>query len=162
TFFAQRLVDLWGPARSGDEIDEPYVHIAAAVQKELEEIVLALMKHYLGTHLAATKRLCYAGGVALNVKCNQRIIQALGSGHEVVVQPAASDSGTALGAATCAARQLGDVIQPMQHAYLGPDYTNAEIEAVLKARNVPFERCASITDVAAGLLADGQVVSWFQ
>ena len=55
------------------------------------EIVLALMKHYLGATLAKTKRLCYAGGVALNVKCNQRIIQALGSGHELFVQPGISD-----------------------------------------------------------------------
>src|SRR5207247_9343704 len=106
TFFAQRLVDLWGPARVGDEIDEPYVHIAAAVQKELEEIVLALLKHYLGERLAQTRRLCYAGGVALNVKCNQRIIQTLGPGYELFVQPAASDSGSALGAAPYAARQL--------------------------------------------------------
>jgi carbamoyltransferase len=162
TFFAQRLVNLWGPAREGDEIDEPYVHIAAAVQKELEEIVLALMRHYLGATIAQTRRLCYAGGVALNVKCNQRIIQTLGAGHELFVQPAASDSGTALGAATYAARELGDTIRPMEHAYLGPDYAPEEIEAVLKLRNVPYERCASITDVAADLLAQGEVVSWFQ
>jgi carbamoyltransferase len=162
TFFAQRLVDLWGPAREGDEIDEPYVHIAAAVQRELEAIVLALVKHYLGAHLARTKRLCYAGGVALNVKCNQRLIQALGAGHELFVQPAAGDSGTALGAATYAAHELGDAIQPMEHAYLGPEYTNDEIEAVLKNRGVQYERCASITDTGAELLAKGEVVSWFQ
>jgi len=162
TFFAQRLVDLWGPAREGDEIDEPYVHIAAAVQKELEEIVLALMKHYLGGQLAKTKRLCYAGGVALNVKCNQRIIRTLGPDHELFVQPAAGDSGTALGAATYVAHQLGDTIQPMAHAYLGPEYSSDEIEAVLKKRGIRYEKCASITDVAAQLLAKGEVLSWFQ
>jgi carbamoyltransferase len=79
TYFSAKLVKMWGPARQGDEIDEPYVHIAASVQKLLEEIVLALMKHYLGEEIARTKRLCYAGGVALNVKCNQRIIQTLGA-----------------------------------------------------------------------------------
>ena len=162
TFFAKRLVDLWGPARVGDEIDEPYVHIAAAAQKALEEIVLALMKHYLGSSLAATKRLCYAGGVALNVKCNQRILQALGPDHEVFVQPAASDSGSALGAATYAAHQLGDRVQPMEHAYLGPEYTSEEIETALKQRNLRFEKSASITDTVADLLARGEVVSWFQ
>lgn len=162
TFFAQRLIDQWGPARVGDEIDEPYVHIAAAVQKELEDIVLALTKHYLGEYIAKTKRLCYAGGVALNVKCNQRLIHTLGPGHELFVQPAAGDSGTALGAATYAAHQLGDRIQPMEHAYLGPEYTSDEIEAVLKKRGVKYEKCVSITDVAADLLAKGEVVSWFQ
>src|SRR6185295_15325986 len=161
-WFSPKLVELWGPVREGDEIDEPYVHIAAAVQKLLEEIVLALMKNYLGDTLAKTRRLCYAGGVALNVKCNQRIIQTLGSGHELFVQPAAGDSGTALGAATYAAHQLGDAIEPMAHAYLGPEYAPAEIESVLKKRGVRYEQCASITEVAADLLARGEVVSWFQ
>ncbi|HXG46585.1 MAG TPA: carbamoyltransferase [Methylomirabilota bacterium] len=162
TYFSPKLIERWGPAREGDEIDEPYVHIAAAVQQLLEKIVLALMKHYLGPSLARTRRLCYAGGVALNVKCNQRIIQALGPGHEVFVQPAASDAGTALGAATYAAHQLGDTIQPMEHAYLGPEYSNEEIEAALRRRQVRYERCASITETAAELLARGEVVSWFQ
>lgn len=162
TFFAQRLVDLWGPAREGDEIDEPYVHIAAAVQQTLEDVLLALTRHYLGAHIARTKRLCYAGGVALNVKCNQRLIQMLGPGHELFVQPAASDAGSALGAATFAAHQLGDTVQPMTHAYLGPEYTNQEIEAALRQRGVPYQRCASITEAASDLLARGEVVAWFQ
>ncbi len=161
-WFSPGLVQRWGPVREGDEIDEPYVHIAAAVQKTLEEIVLGLVKHYLGDAIARTKRLCYAGGVALNVKCNQRLVQMLGPGHELFVQPAANDSGTSLGAATYAAHQLGDSIQPMEHAYLGPDYTSAEIEAALRKRGVAFEKCASITEVAADLLAAGEVVSWFQ
>jgi carbamoyltransferase len=163
TYFSPKLIEMWGAARVGDEIDEPYVHIAAAVQKLLEEILLALTKHFLGDEIARTKRLCYAGGVALNVKANQRLIEWLRpQGAELFVQPAASDSGTALGAATYAAHQLGDSIQPMQHAYLGPDYTPDEIEAVLKKRGVRYEKCASITDVASELLAKGEVVAWFQ
>jgi carbamoyltransferase len=162
TYFSPRLIDMWGPARDGDEIDEPYVHVAAAVQRQLEQVLLALTKHYLGAHIARTKRLCYAGGVALNVKANQRLIAQLPPGGELFVQPAASDSGTALGAATYAAHQLGDTIQPMEHAYLGPEYTPEEIEAVLRKRGVAYERCTSITDAAADLLARGEVVSWFQ
>jgi carbamoyltransferase len=162
TYFSKKLIEKWGPPRKGDEIDEPYVHIAAAVQKLLEEIVLELVQFYLGDSIAKTKRLCYAGGVALNVKCNQRLIQTLGPGHELFVQPAAGDSGTALGAATYAAHDLGDTIQPMNDAYLGPEYTADEIEAVLKKRGVQYEKCANITDVAAELLARGEVISWFQ
>jgi carbamoyltransferase len=162
TYFSPKLIDMWGPAREGDEIDDPYVHIAAAVQAQLEQVLLALTKHYLGEHIARTKRLCYAGGVALNVKANQRLITQLPPGGELFVQPAASDAGTALGAATYAAHQLGDAIQPMQHAYLGPEYSPEQIEAVLKKRGVAYERCASVTDTAADLLARGEVVSWFQ
>ncbi len=162
TYFSPKLVELWGAPREGDEIDEPYVHIAAAVQRELEEIILALMKFYLGDTIAKTKRLCYAGGVALNVKANQRIIQSQPRGFEMFVQPAASDAGTALGAATYAANQLGDTIQPMEHAYLGPEYSADEIEAVLKKRNIRYEKVSSITDVGSELLAKGEVMAWFQ
>ncbi len=162
TYFSPKLIEMWGQPREGDEIDDPYVHIAAAIQKQLEQILLALTKNYLGEHIRRTKRLCYAGGVALNVKANQRLIQAFAPDCEVFVQPAASDSGTALGAATYAAHQLGDTIQPMPHAYLGPEYSADEIEAVLKKRNVRYEKCASITDTAADLLARGEVVSWCQ
>jgi carbamoyltransferase len=162
TFFAQRLVDLWGPARQGDEIDEPYIHIAAAIQKALEEIVLALTKHYLGAYITKTKRLCYAGGVALNVKCNKRLIESLGADGELFVQPAASDAGSALGAATYAAHQLGDTIQPMTSAYLGPEYSRNEIEAALKKRGVKYEFVRSMADVVSDLLAKGEVVAWFQ
>ncbi|HPY29112.1 MAG TPA: carbamoyltransferase C-terminal domain-containing protein [Verrucomicrobiota bacterium] len=162
TYFSPKLIEQWGPVRVGDEIDDPYVHIAAAVQQQLEDILMALTRHFLGRHIARTKRLCYAGGVALNVKANQRLIQMMGPGHELFVQPAASDAGTALGAATYAAHQLGDRIQPMAHAYLGPEYSPDEIEAVLRKREIRYERCASITDTASELLAKGEVVAWFQ
>ncbi len=162
TYFSPKLIEMWGPAREGDEIDDPYVHIAAAIQRQLEQVLLALTKNFLGEHIARTKRLCYAGGVALNVKANQRLIQAFGPEVELYVHPAASDAGTALGAATYAAHQLGDTIQPLPHAYLGPEYSPAEIEAVLKQRNIRYERCASITDTASELLAKGEVVAWFQ
>ena len=162
TYFSRKLIDMWGPARDGDEIDEPYVHVAAAVQRQLEQVLCALTQHYLGEHIARTKRLCYAGGVALNVKANQRLIAQLPPGGQMFVQPAASDAGTALGAATYAAHQLGDTIEPMEHAYLGPEYSLEEIAGTLKKRGVKFELCQSITDAAAELLARGEVVSWFQ
>ncbi len=162
TYFSPKLIELWGKPREGDEIDEPYVHIAAAVQRQLEDITLGMTKHYLGDVITKTRRLCYAGGVALNVKCNQRLIESLPSGSELFVQPAASDAGTALGAATYVAAQRGDKIQPMTDAYLGPEYTADQIESALKARNIRYEKCNSITDVAANLLARGEVVAWFQ
>ncbi|HOB98724.1 MAG TPA: carbamoyltransferase C-terminal domain-containing protein [Verrucomicrobiota bacterium] len=162
TYFSPKLVEMWGPPRVGDDIDDPYVHIAAAVQRQLEQILLALTRHYLGGHIARTRRLCYAGGVALNVKANQRLIQAFAPDCEIFVQPAASDAGTALGAATYAAHRLGDTIQPMTHAYLGPEYSAAEIEEALRKRGCRSERCASITERASDLLAKGQVVAWCQ
>ena len=78
---------------------------------------------------------------------------------EVFVQPAAGDAGTALGAATLAATQLGDQVQPMESAYLGPRYTNDEVASVLRQRDVRYEKCDSITDTAAALLAGGPAVA---
>ncbi|MDP6250600.1 MAG: carbamoyltransferase C-terminal domain-containing protein [Verrucomicrobiota bacterium] len=163
TYFSQKLIDHWGLPRSGDDKDEPYIHIAAAVQRQLEEVLLALIRHYLGDLISSTRRLAYAGGVALNVKANQRIVEYLDPiGGELFVQPAASDAGSALGAATHAAHQLGDKVLPMQHAYLGPEYSNDEIRRMLDTRDVRYERCDSITDTVSELLSRGEVVSWFQ
>jgi carbamoyltransferase len=162
TWFASKLVESWGTPRIGDEIDDPYIHIAAALQKTLEEVVLALTNFYLGDHIKQTRRLCYAGGVALNVKCNKRLIERFCKDGELFVQPAASDAGTALGAATYVAHTLGDTIQPMPDAYLGPEYSSAAIEMALKKRGIRYEKVASITDIASDLLGKGEVVAWFQ
>ena len=115
-YFGPGLIDWLGPRRKGDEIDEPYIHYAAGVQNLLEETVLQLIETYLGDILRETGKLCFAGGVALNVKLNQRIL-ALPHVKELFVQPAANDSGTSLGAATYVAHQLGDTVEKMQHAY---------------------------------------------
>ena len=160
-FFSRKLAKMWGPPRQGDEIDEPYVHIAAATQKALEDAVLALMRKHLGKTLAETNRLCFAGGVALNVKLNKSLMREPNVG-ELFVQPASSDAGTALGAATWAATSLGDKVQPMEHAYLGPSYTNEQVQAILDKRGLKYERVTSITETVASLLAEGNPVAWFQ
>ena len=160
-FFSRKLAKMWGPPRQNDSIDEPYVHIAAATQRTLEDATLSLMQHHLGDKLAETKRLCFAGGVALNVKLNKMLMREKDVG-ELFVQPAASDAGTAIGAATLAATQLGDKVQPMEHAYLGPSYTNEQVKAALEKRRLSCEQPASITDAVAELLARGEAVAWFQ
>jgi carbamoyltransferase len=160
-FFSRKLVEMWGEPRQGDEIDDPYIHIAAATQKMLEDSVLDLMRHHLGGKLSETKRLCFAGGVALNVKLNKLLMRETDVG-ELFIQPAASDAGTALGAATLAATKLGDLVQPMEHAYLGPSYTNDQVKAALEKKRVQYERSPSITDTVAELLARGDPVAWFQ
>ncbi|MBI4614840.1 MAG: carbamoyltransferase [Planctomycetes bacterium] len=161
-FFSKSLPELLGASpRVGDEIDEPYVHIAAAVQKALEEAVLGLVRRFLGPAIERTGRLCLAGGVALNVKMNQRLLAESGA-RELYVQPAAGDAGTSLGAATYLAWQNGERLEPMRHVYLGPEYSDEEIEVALAKRSHSFRREDSITASIARLLADGKVVAWFQ
>ena len=87
------------PVRAGDDIDEPYIHYAAAAQKLLEDAALELIDRYVGDIVRETGRLCFAGGVALNVKLNQRLLQWPHL-ESLFVQPAAGDAGTSVGAAS--------------------------------------------------------------
>lgn len=162
-YFSQALVDWLGPRRHGDAADEPYIHYAAAMQKLFEERCLTLLERYLGDILRDTGLLAFAGGGALNVKLNQRIV-ALPHVRELFVQPASGDSGTALGAATLVAAQAGECPPRMRHAYLGPSYDDDQILAAVKAigSRVTCVRDDRIVDTTADLLASGNPVAWFQ
>ncbi len=162
-YFSPKLIDWLGPQREGDEIDDPYIDYAAAIQKLLEDVSLGLIDHYLGDILRETGKICFAGGVALNVKLNQRII-ALPEVDELFVQPAASDAGTAIGAASYAANERGDVVHPMRHAYLGPKYSNDQcIDACEQHESKPaWRRLEDTEKAAAEILADGNPLAWLQ
>ena len=98
-YFSPKLIEWLGPKREGDIADDPYIHYAASMQKLFEDLSLKMMDYYLGDILRETGRLAFAGGGALNVKLNQRII-ARPEVHELFVQPASGDAGTAIGAAS--------------------------------------------------------------
>lgn len=162
-YFSPKLIDWLGPKREGDEIDDPYIDYAASIQQLLEDVSLGLIDHYLGDILKETGKICYAGGVALNVKLNQRIITRPDV-KELFVQPAASDAGTALGAASYVANQMGDTVKPMQHAYLGPSYTNEQCVAACEEHEQKpcWEKLENVPEQVAKILADGNPVAWFQ
>ncbi len=162
-YFSDALVDWLGPKRQGDSIDDPYVDYAAGIQQLLERVTLALIEHYLGDILRATGKLCYAGGVALNVKLNQRIM-ALPYVKELFVQPAASDAGTAVGAASYVAIAHGEPVRKLEHVYLGPAYTTEQcIAACQNGEHRPhWERLDDAPGRGAEILAQGHPLAWFQ
>jgi carbamoyltransferase len=162
-YFSDKLVDWLGPRRRGDVADEPYIHYAAAMQRLFEERCLDLMETYLGDVLRETGKLAFAGGGALNVKLNQRIV-ALDHVQELFVQPAAGDSGTSLGAATYVAAERGETLPKMTHVYLGPSYDAPTCEASLKASREPisYRRLDDVPGETAEILAAGHPVAWFQ
>ena len=162
-YFSDKLVDWLGPKRQGDEIDNPYIDYAASIQQLLEGVSLELIDYYLGDILKETGKLCFAGGVALNVKLNQRII-ALPYVQELFVQPAASDAGTAIGAASYIANEVGDSVETMKHVYLGPAYTTEQCVAACEAceHNPVWEILDDAPVRGAELLASGNPVAWFQ
>jgi carbamoyltransferase len=159
--YSKKMVQEFGPEREGDDLSEPYIHIAAATQKKLEDITLKLVDTYLKDDLKRHGNLCFAGGCALNVALN-RVLLELPYVKRLWVQPAAHDSGTSLGAAAFAAAQLGDTIKPMQHAYWGPQYSHEEIEQELKKWNFPYTKENDICARGAELIHRGEVLAWFQ
>ena len=162
-YFTQKLIDWLGPKRSGDEIDDPYIHYAASVQALLEDLALKMIDYYLGDIIKETGKIAMAGGVALNVKLNQRIIN-MPNVKELFVQPASGDNGTSLGAATYAAHLAGETIHKMEHAYLGPAFTSAECIAACEAhpQKPKFTKVTNFPQKAAELLAAGNPLAWFQ
>jgi carbamoyltransferase len=150
--FAPRL-------RAGDEWTDAHADLAASVQLRLEETLLDLVRWLHGQ--TGDTALTLAGGVALNCVANSRI-HAEGPFEQVWVQPAAGDSGTALGGAMSVARDLGDVPEPMPGADLGRGWTDEEIEAWLTTAAIAYERPRDVADAVAAVLADNGIVAWFQ
>lgn len=159
--YAERMIKEFAPEREGDDLVEPYTHIAAVTQKKLEEMTLKLVDAHLKDVIQKHGNLCFAGGVALNVALN-RILLELPYLRRLWVQPAAHDSGTSLGAAAYVAHKLGEKILPMDDVYLGPEFNNEEIESELKQWEFPFAREKDICAIVAELLNKGEVAGWFQ
>ena len=161
-YFSPRLVRRLGPPRQGDDVDEPYVDYAAAMQKAYEDACLALIDRHLADVLADGGQLAFAGGGALNVKLNQRILERADVAA-LFVQPAAGDAGTALGAAAFAASTSGEAIAPMDHVYLGPAFSTAQCRAAAQERpGLHVVHVDDVPDHAARILAAGHPLAWFQ
>jgi carbamoyltransferase len=146
--------------------DEPFTafhfDLARSLQLVLEETVLELVKYLY--QITKVPNLVMAGGVALNCVLNARI-RDLGPFENVWVQPAAGDSGTALGAAMYVdlnERKSQKREFVMDHVYWGPEYSDTEIERFLTRAKVPFTKMEDIATETAALLADNQIIGWYQ
>jgi len=146
--------------------DEPFTafhfDLARSLQLVLEETVLELVKYLY--QITKVPNLVMAGGVALNCVLNARI-RDLGPFENVWVQPAAGDSGTALGAAMYVdlnERKSQKREFVMDHVYWGPEYSDTEIERFLTWAKVPFTKMEDIATETAALLANNQIIGWYQ
>jgi carbamoyltransferase len=156
-----RLVERFGPARErGGPLDQRHYDIASSLQIVLEETVLELV-HWLQRE-TGEKDLCMAGGVALNCVMNSRI-EREGPFQRVWVQPAAGDAGTSLGAALWVDSQVRHSRDwSMDAAYLGPDFSDEEVQSFLRWSKAPYRTVGDPAVEAARLLAGGKVIGWFQ
>lgn len=168
--FTSELEKLLGPARGkGEELTSHHEDIARSLQAVYEECAF----HVLNELWTRTRsdNLCLAGGCAMNSVANGKVRENTRF-KEVYIQPAASDNGTALGAAYYAWHQ--DLGNPrcfiMEHGYWGTEYPNADVTPVLSARddadwNYSSERHPneeSLCRATAKLISEGNVVGWYQ
>ena len=150
-----RKPETWMGAREFD--------IAASVQKVCEEVVLQMARH-LHQETGLT-RLCMAGGVALNCVANGRVIRETPM-KQLWVQPAAGDAGGAVGVAHYVYNTIHK--QPRAkgwtHAYLGPEFSDAEIARYLDQAGAKYETLSDAELVArtARLISENNVIGWFQ
>nr|WP_225952737.1 carbamoyltransferase C-terminal domain-containing protein [Mycobacterium sp. OAS707] len=138
---------------------EHNVDLACSVQTVLEEVLLGLVRWL--RQRTDDEKLCLAGGVALNCVANSKLY-ADGGFTNVWVQPAAGDSGTALGAALALAGEAGESIAPMPSAQLGRGFSDEEIEATLREAALPYERPFDFPATVGDALAEDQLIGWFQ
>ncbi len=144
--------------------NEHYADIAASIQRVTEEVLLKLVNSlHKETGL---KRLCIAGGVALNSVANGRILRETPF-EELFIQPSAGDGGGALGAALQAYHGLLGKPRAfvLEHAYWGKEYSENEIKGFLDSNNIPYQYFSDdekLLDRLVDDLVDGKVVGWFQ
>ena len=144
--------------------NQHYADIAASIQKVTEELLLGMANHL--QRQTGLKRLCMAGGVALNSVANTRILNE--TPFEVLyVQPAAGDGGGALGAALWAYNTLLGKPREfrMEHAYWGRLNSEAEIGDFLRQNNIPhhhFDSEDALLDQVVNHLTSEKVVGWSQ
>jgi len=163
-----RFDDLFGgPARKPEELlVQRHMDLAASIQAVTDEVVLRLTRALHAE--TGMSNLCLAGGVALNCVANGKVLRD-GRFKNVYIQPAAGDAGGALGAALVGYHlQLGRGREAngdaMRGAYLGPEFSQADIEARLRAAGARFEVLeeASLVEATAADLAEGKALGWFQ
>jgi carbamoyltransferase len=161
--FVTEAVD-WGAlapalAAGGEGWTGDHADLAATVQRLVEDVLLDLARWL--HERTGERRLSMAGGVALNCVANARLLRE-GPFDEIWVQPAAGDSGTALGAALQVAADHGDAVAPMATAALGRAWDDEALAGWLRRAGVAFERPADVAvEVAEALAGDG-IVAWFQ
>jgi len=153
---------LLGPKRKPEEeILAQHMHFAAALQDVTNAAVLAMLRRL--ERSVASRRLCVAGGVALNCVTNDLMRQA-SAFSDIFIPSAPHDAGTAIGAALavhCAERG----VRPAPSGatpYLGPEFNEREVLAAVKAAGLTPRRCKNTAREAADMIADGNIVGWFQ
>lgn len=159
-FYSEKLIEKLGsPRRKSEDVTQHHRNIAAGIQQALEKCAVSLVTHL--HKLTGEKNLCLAGGVALNCSANNTL-NKLPIFENLYVQPAASDRGLPLGCALQATNEAGIAIQPIEHVFYGPSIDELEILKALQLTGFSYEKVNDPALTAAELLAEGQIIGWYQ
>ncbi len=169
TMTSPKFHELFGapPRKAEENLDQRHMDLAASIQAVTEQVVLRLTRAI--RKKTGIRNLCLAGGVALNCVANGKVLRD-GKFDGFWIQPAAGDSGGALGAALAIHHiHLG---QPrvatgrdkMRGSYLGPDFEQADIEQRLTAAGAKFTILeeSALFETCASALVEGKALGWFQ
>jgi len=170
TMCNDRFAALFGgaPRPMESKLTQREMDLARSIQDVTEEVMLRLARRLHGE--TGAENLCLAGGVALNCVGNGRILRE-GPYRRIWTQPAAGDAGGALGAALAVwhqyeqkPRQADGARDRMRGSFLGPAFSNEEIERFLQAQQAPYRRLdpAALLEQVADDLGAGKVIGWFQ
>ena len=165
-----KFSELFGePVRKPDKdlITQFHMDIAASIQSVTEDIVLKLVRSIIKEH--GGNNLCMAGGVALNCVANGKILKEKVI-ENIWIQPAAGDAGGALGAALALwhkelkMKRIHPIKDDMQGSYLGPNFTDVEIEKELSNLGAKYEKFSEdkLLEITAKELAKEKTIGWFQ
>ncbi len=165
--FSDKFVELFGEPhdpRESEELLPYYADMAASIQEVTEEVLLRIMMQTYNE--TGQKNLCLSGGVALNSKANGRILRETPF-EEIYIQPAAGDSGGAMGAALYVYRSLlkNKRSPTLRHVYFGKGYSEIDIKEYLVSSNIPFEYFSEekkLLDYVTDRLMEGSVAGWYQ
>ena len=157
------------PLREGETaLTQEYCDLALAIQEVTEDIVLKMAR--TARELTGERHLCLAGGVALNCVANAALKRA-GIFEDIWIQPAAGDAGGALGAALAyhyshdTAVRVVEAPDSMKGSYLGPEFKDSDISAILqdtKVHSTHFASRLELTKAVAAQIAAGKIIGWFQ
>ncbi len=161
-YFSDALVRHMGrpPGWRDQPVTDWHKDVAFAVQQRLEDVVFSMTRYW--TQKTGVRRLCISGGVGLNVKMNGNLF-ASGIVDDVFAYPLCADLGQSIGAALAYRYQRSGLTnRRLNNLYLGPGFSDEEIERVLQDCRVVYRKSENISRDTAALLAKGKVVGWFQ
>ena len=170
--FSENITKLLGPVRQKkDEVTQRHMDLAISLQRRYEEVLFALLDDLY--EKTGEDNLCLAGGCGMNSVANGKIT-ANTKFKKVFIQPAAGDSGGAIGAALYVSHHINGISrkETMNHSYYGPSYDKAAIEEALLKRkselaDKSFEIKKDLSDkevveLISDKLVESKVIGWFQ